>query len=73
MDKPEVRNTPNKYQIGKLLAMMVYMDSGFKIFTFTHDRMAFKINRCQEVADIHEWNINGKPLWSRKTLKKKPP
>ena len=49
-----------KYKIGKRQAMMVYMDTGFKIFTTIHDRRAIEMNRCLQEADIPEWMTKGK-------------
>ena len=36
------------------------MDPGFKKFTFIHDRLAIKMNRCLEETDTLEWRTKGK-------------
>ena len=40
-----LRAALKKYQIGKLQAMMAYMDSGFKKITSVHDRLAIEMIR----------------------------
>ena len=49
-----------KYQIGKRLTMIAYMDDGLKKFSSIHHRMVLKMNRWLEEPDISEWMTNGK-------------
>ena len=59
-----------KYQIGKRLTIILYMETGFKKFSPIPNRMAIKMNRCLQETDIPEWITKGKLTLIQKSTPK---
>ena len=55
-----LRTTLKKYQIGKRLAMMEYMDSDSRNSLPFMTDLALEMNRCLQKAYVPEWMIKGK-------------
>ena len=55
-----LKTTLKKYQTGKWQAIMEYMASGSRKFTFIHGRLALERNRCLQGAHVPECMTKGK-------------
>ena len=62
-------NNTKKYEIGKRLTMMAYINSSFKKCTSIHDRLAGE-RRYLKKANIPEWITNGRSYRIQKNLQR---
>ena len=65
-----LRATPKRYQTGKLLVMMTYMDSGLKT---SLPSMIDWLSKCLEETDLPEWVTKRKTTLIQNDPKKMPP